>query len=305
MGFNKMCFEDAMKITNEVLNKHNVTDKIFRVNKITKIYNNMISKKETDREFYSLVHEIKSYDFVNSFSKVYLANDEKHETGPDISFGNNRIECVCSSKGKILNSVYKEYSISHFKGKTKIINYNKTKEFLLPRITNSLYTKKDIIEDYIKKKVIRSNECPILFLSLGELNVDFHAGTYGVELLEILIGKGPLCLVYDRKNEKFSDIFWKVNDKIKKNNGKELVDISAKFFNSNNTNISGVLFSTACIYEKYNLNNTFLFLNPYAKNQININDFNDIIYWKCNEKNEYIPMKNQNNLYDDVKPKIF
>ena len=115
---------------------------------------------------------------------------------------------------------------------------------------------------------------------------------------------GPFSLIFDRESEKFSDGFWKKIEIVKKNNSKELVDIPAQFFNSNNTNISGVLFSTAGIYEKYNLNNTFLFLNPYANNQININDFHNIIYWKCNEKNEYIPMKNQKDLWDDVKPKI-
>lgn len=302
---NTSCFQDAMLIIKEILRNHDIVDKTFREDKIAQIYKNMIKNNQKDREFYSLAHEIKSYDFVSKFGKAHLSNDEKHEPGPDITFGDNRIECVCSSEGNILMTGYEQYSIRYCKGRKKIVDYNKTKEFLLPRITQSLYEKKNKIENYINNNIIKPTECPILFLSLGELNVDFHAGNYGINLLEILVGKGNLTLIFDREKEKFIDNYWEENINVKKNNGKELVDIPAKFFNVNNTKISGVLFSTANIYERYNLNNTFLFLNPYAKNQINLDNFSDIICWKINDKNEYIPMKNTNELWDEVKPEIF
>ena len=299
MSINKSCFDDAMNIVVEILNRYNITEKQDRINKITKILNKMMNKQATDREFYSLVHEIKSYDFVRLFGEATLANDVKHEPGPDIKFKKNRIECVCCSEGDILELGYEDYSIVHCKQKSKVINYNKTKEFLLPRITNALYHKKnEKIERYIKNNVIQSDECAIIFISLGQLNIDFHAGDYGNEILEVLIGKGPLTYALDRTTNKVTDIYWQKIKTVKKQTEKNLVDIPADFFNTNNINISGVLFSTANIYERYNVNNTFLFLNPYAKNQIDINDFKHIIYWKSNENNEYIPMKDDKNLLD-------
>lgn len=306
MGINKSCFEESMDIVMNILNESNISDKKNRIDRITNIYNKMLKEKNPDREFYSLAHEIKGYDFINSFGDASLSNDEKHKAGPDITFGKYRIECVCCSEGSILDAGYAEYSIIHTRKKTKIINYNKTREFLLPRLTNSLITKKEkIVYNYIENNIIKFDEYPIIFISLGELNIDFHSGTYAENFLEILIGKGPLTYVFDRESKKLIDCYWQKNETIKKNNGNELVDVPANFFNNGNKKISGIIFSTANIYEKYTLNNTFLFLNPYAENQIDINDFKNIIYWRCNEKNEYIPMKNNVNLSEDLIKTIF
>ena len=306
MSINKGCFDDAMVIVLDILNKYDISDRQERIDKIIKIYNKMINDEEIDREFYSLAHEIKGYDFIRSFGEALLANDKEHEAGPDINFRKNRIECVCCSEGNILDAGYKEYSINHNRQKCKIIDYNKTKEYLLPRITNSLYYKKDEkIVDYIKRNIIKSDECPIIFISLGQMNIDFNSGVYGSEILEVLIGRGSLSYVFDMEKNKFIYAYWQKNETIKKNKGTELVDIPAIFFNNNNVYISGILFSTANIYEEYNVDNTFLFLNPYAKNVIDENEFKDIIYWKCKENNEYIPMKNNKDLSDNLKPNIF
>jgi len=301
VGINKSVFDDSMEIVTNILNKFDISDKERRINRITKIYNNMLKNNAVDREFYSLAHELKSYEFIRLFWEAKLSNDTKSKPGPDITYGNNQIECVCCSEGEILKAGFKKYSINHSKKKSMVIDYNKKKEFLLPRITSSLKDKRDIIEDYIKRGIIKQNECAIIFISLGELNIEFNAGDYGMNILEVLIGKGCLCITFDRHKEKFVDSYYQHIENIQKNNGKKIIDISANFFNSENINISGIIFSTAPIYEQYDFNNTFLFLNPFAKNQINVKDFNDIIYWQIIENDEYVPMKNTKRIKINTK----
>lgn len=300
MSINKSCFDDAMKIITEILKNNSVQDKDNRIDKIKRVYNKMVKEDKPDREFYSLVHEIKSFEFINLFGKADLANDEGHEKGTDILFGDNRIECVCCSEGNIVNVGFKDHSVGYCEEQSIVIDYNKTKEFVLPRITNSLDVKRDKIIKYINEDVIKPGEHAILFISLGELNVDFYAGKYGKEFLEVLIGKGPLCYVFDKATKKLIGSYWKHNKYIKKNKGEKTVDIDAIFFNENNSEIAGIILSTASVYEKYDMNNTFLFLNPYAKSPIDTNDFKGIIYWTCNDNNEYIPMKDGKKLWGDL-----
>lgn len=304
MSINKAYFEEIMNVCLDILNNLEIEDKEFRIKNIQRVYNKMLIDEEPDREFYSLMHEIKSYEFINKFGKAVLKNDEKHEEGPDIKFGNNQIECVCCSMGEILNDGYKDCSINYLTQNSAIIDYNETKKYLLPRITSSLKDKEEKINNYIDKNIIEKDESTIIFIHLGELNIDFFPGKYGIELLEVLIGKGDLALTFDRNITKYTNAFFTEIDVILKKKKERVITISSKFFDSKNKNISGILFSKANPTEKYNLENTFMFINPYAINQLQMKDFKNIIYWKLNTRKEYVPMKNGINRSKDIQYKL-
>ena len=92
--------------------------------------------------------------------------------------------------------------------------------------------------------------------------------------------------------------FYSHVDTIKKHNGSY---IDANFFvKKENKHISGIVFSDASVFDLYDCSNTFLFLNPYAENKIKVKDFKNMIYWKVNCKNEYIPRKNGKNLWKNI-----
>ena len=151
--------------------------------------------------------------------------------------------------------------------------------------------------------IVQSNEKCIIFLSLGELSRDFFSSKYGFNFLNVLIGKSYLSITIDRKTGKAIDTFYSHTESIKKHNGS---DIDANFFlNKKNEIISGIIFTEASVDEEYNTENTFLFLNPFAKNKITIKDFKSLIYWKNNKDMEYIPRYKGKNLWYKFKNNIF
>ena len=146
--------------------------------------------------------------------------------------------------------------------------------------------------------IIKQNEKCIIFVSLGELYIDFFSGKYGFDFLDILIGKGKKTIRIDSKTSEYKESFYKHEDFIYKHNGKE---IDANFFNNkNNTHISGILFTDADMNEFYNSKNTYLFLNPYADKKIKVKDFKNLVYWKINSKNEYIPRYNGKDYWKKI-----
>ena len=146
--------------------------------------------------------------------------------------------------------------------------------------------------------IVEENEKCIIFISLGELSIDFFLGKYGFDFLDILIGKGNKTIRIDNQTGKCTAFFYKHEDYIYKHNGSE---ISANFFNAiDNTHISGVIFTDADTNEYYDLENTILFLNPYADKKIKVKDFKNIIYWKKSNMNEYIPRYNGKDYWNRI-----
>ena len=107
-----------------------------------------------------------------------------------------------------------------------------------------------------------------------------------------------MTLEIDRNTNTVIRSFYSHVETIKKQNGSP---IDANFFvDKNNEHISGILFTEAYICDLYNKDNTFLFLNPYAKNKIKVSDFRDLVYWKANHNMEYIPRYKGKNLWHKI-----
>ena len=146
--------------------------------------------------------------------------------------------------------------------------------------------------------VINSNEPCIIFISLGDIAPDFFSGKYGFDFLNVLIGKSHLTLQLDKDKNEVVESFYSHVQEIRKHNG-ALIDANF-FLNKDNEHISAILFSDACIGELYDKENTFLFVNPYAINKVNVKDFENIVYWRKNSRMEYIPRYKGKNLWNNI-----
>ena len=82
--------------------------------------------------------------------------------------------------------------------------------------------------------------------------------------------------------------------------------IDANFLmHGTNKNVSGVIFTSANMNELYTTENTYIFLNPFARNQIKVKDFWDFYYWRVNKNKEYIPRYRRKNLWSDMNKEYF
>ena len=272
--------------------------------KLIRYSNSSIEYLDVDNMYYSFAHEVKSYDFLQQFGSIDKAIDTHPNPKPDYLFKDYNIECICSSS---LNTNIKNYRVNEER-KSIVNDYNQIKSIIYPRLTNSLGEKSEKFLWYrdIKMTIIK-NDKNIIFLSLGDLSIDFISPDYAFDFLDILIGKGHL--VFDFKDNKVVGAYYNnkesfIGEKYK-NGISHNVIIDANFFNpNNNTHISGIILTCSDLSELYSFENTFLFINPYSDNRINIKDFDGIIYWDTDNENNYIPMKDGKSLWKDIEKNL-
>lgn len=187
-----------------------------------------------------------------------------------------------------------------------MFDYNKKEKIILTRLTQSIREKQLFYNEHLKNGSIDANSPYIIFLGLGNLTYGMFTGTFGFVLNKILFGVGHDVLLINRKTNKVEKMEYSHNSFIQKYNGK---DIDCNIFcNKDYECISAIIFSTASLEDNYNKSNTFLFINPYAKNKIKVNKFPNVIYWKAQKENGgyiYLPRYNGKNLNDKLSKKYW
>lgn len=78
-------------------------EKNYRLRKANEKLKTMLKEERIDNHYYSLAHELKSYELLKKFGEPEIAFDSRSKKGPDIRLNNNNIECVCCSPGKTMN----------------------------------------------------------------------------------------------------------------------------------------------------------------------------------------------------------
>ena len=150
---NKKFFRDTNKMLIDILNASNLEANEIedKKNKLNNWLNEMINTNSINNHYYSLAHEIKSYDFLEKIGNLVMAKDTRNEKGPDFRLNNYKIECVCCSSGDIDNNGLENYRLSE-KQKELVFDYNKLLEILLPRVTQALKEKSDKFRKYINDR---------------------------------------------------------------------------------------------------------------------------------------------------------
>lgn len=233
--------------------------------------------------YVQLAHEIKSMDFISNFGNISVALDSQAKAGCDILLDNYyQIECVCCSSGNsTFENKLREYQI--FDG--SLVDYKEKKKLLNSRLTSVIESKKEFYYSHVEKKTISSDKPYIIFISLGTLAYDMFLGENGIEFLDILLGKGDLKYIYDNNLDKIVDATYTHEETLEKWNGAKL---NCNIFQSTNyACISSIILTDANIYEKYDLHNTWMFLNPLAQVPLEMDIFLTMNYWEI-EQGKYI-----------------
>lgn len=241
--------------------------------------------------YYSLAHEIKALQFLSPFGNVCAADDSHGRAGCDYVLNERyQIECVCSTSGNADTNGLAEFCVYNTLG--KLIDYGKKEILLYSRLTSSLRDKKEFYQKHITAGTMSANLPYIIFLGLGSLSQEMiiNPEMNGIEFTGVLLGKGNPTITINSKTQEIVAQGYAFRPRIEKWNHQPID--SAIFCNPEYTGISGILFSSADLYEEYTRKNTWLFINPYAINKITKKDFRNITYWAADRNMIYRAYRN-------------
>lgn len=269
---NDSLFSDHMVIINDILDNIDFdSDEInSRKEEMISIYSDMKKNNCIIEKFYDKSHEIRCLDFLKGFGDIIMAKDFSHNKnrhgGCDFILNNYfQIECICSSKGDEIVYRFNEYP------DIGVGNYNEKERIIFSRLTNSLCKKQQFYLDRVGKS-IESEKPYIIFVGLGNLTYGMFNEKYGFEMAKILYG----------------DDYFKNDELVIIKNNKELGEIEVSipiglFKHEEYQCVSAVIYSTANLESRYTKENTYIFLNPYAKVEMDVSKFKDIVYWEKSE----------------------
>ena len=292
---NYKLFNNHMSMLFKIIRNNNIDPDEIEVKKetIKKEFISMLKKREITSRFYNLSHEIRCLEFLNKYGNLQIAKDSKSKPGCDFILNNDiQIEAVCCSRGdEKINGLNKI-------PESGIIDNIPKEKILLSRITTAIDTKIDFYEDH-KNKSIDSRKPYVIFIGLGNLTYGMMRQNYGFELNKVLCGVEYAQILIDSKTNKQigSNFSYRESFSITKyneeNNSKE-VNIPCIYFNKPEFNVvSAIIYSNASLESNYNETNTFIFLNPWAKNKLKIKEFPNVYYWEMNNSGNYILKKDE------------
>lgn len=231
--------------------------------------------------YYTLAHEIMCFPFLSLFGNIRVSEDHNGEAGCDYLLNDKyQIECVCSTPGTTDNGM-KE--LCQHDG--KLFDYGKKQEILYTRLTSSIRSKLQFYQGHISNGTLHPDKPYIIFLGLGALATEMFCESEGFAFLGFLLGKGNPTLSINAKTGKLQNTGYSFRQWIHNHNNAE---IDANIFCAKDYQcISGVIISSAVLGETYTPENTWLFINPFAKQKIVKKDFWGIHYWAVNKDMSY------------------
>lgn len=237
-------------------------------------YKQIFESKEPDfQKFYSIVHELRTYDYLIKKGFDVIAQDDDH-IGPDFQSENiGYIECVSVTKGKP-GTDGRRYVDDRLSRETN--RY----QAALPRISSVIKDKKEKFKEYLEKKAIDSEKPRIIAVNTSVF-ADLVRSELLMELfLEILYGEGPRMMKLRRKptNNLIEDgyEYHQYKNKEEKHNGS---NIELDYFAQDEFKIiSAIIATNNPLGEKVDNKYFGVLLNPLANNPIDIRQLNNVRY---------------------------
>lgn len=267
MSINKKIFASIYDECLEII--HSSSDKAIlnKEEKLNKAYKKLVENDDAElQEFYSIVHELKTYHFLKTKGLAITAQND-NKKGPDFYCEElGYIECVSVTRGE-KGTECREY----------VENCLARKSFTylaaLPRITSVIIDKKKKFEDYLSKKTIDSQVPRIIAINTAVFSNLVSSDSMFELLLQILYGAGNQVLWVSKNPKSCIDEdegveTYRYNDKGYKHDHLEL-DL-AYFEKEEYQNISAIILVKNAITENNIEKNFIIFTNPLANVPINV-----------------------------------
>lgn len=223
------------------------------------------------QEFYSIVHELRTYYFLHNNNLTVHVQDDNH-IGPDFLCSEiGYIECVSITKGAVGTEgrKYVEKCLSRSMNRYLAA---------LPRITSAIIDKKKKYKIYLNKQAIDPHVPRLIAVNTSIFSNEFHRDLIIEILLKILYGIGyqimrvkidPISFIEEKGVERhqYNDVGKKHSD----------LDLELNYFAKTEfCNISAIILENNSIGEKDISKCFYIFTNPLANVPIEIEHLRSI-----------------------------
>lgn len=255
MSINKTKFASIYDECLEIIRSSSDKAILNKEEKLNKAYKKLVEHDNNElQEFYSIVHEVKTYHFLKTKGLAITAQND-NKKGPDFYCEElGYIECVSVTRGE-KGTECRKY----------VENCLARKSFrfsaALPRITSVITDKKKKFEDYLSQKTIDSQVPRIIAINTSVFSNLVCGDTMYDLLLQVLYGIGNQILWVSKNPISFIDEgegveTHRYNDKGYKHDHLELE--LAYFEKEEYQNISAIILVKNAITEK-DIENNFIF----------------------------------------------
>lgn len=282
MGYNVDLIREVYSKNKDYINLSNDKHIKRKAKRLELGYKRIIKNDDyIEYPFWSVIHELKTHDFLKGLTQLKVSNDEK--LGPDFRDENTAYECVIVTFGKKGSETYNNLTKIH----TEVYTGTIPRKDIIFRVTNAIDNKRVQYNYHRKQKAIDIKTPYVLMIDLSllssckmQLYEDFK------EMLLPLVGAGEEIYIYNKIKEKITGKDYQYYRVLKKRNTSE-VEMNI-FSRPDFSFISGIIFSSSQFLKEYNKTNTILMVNPLANNPLDLNLFKGMKAWQYFEtKFEY------------------
>lgn len=276
MSINRPLFDSIYKKCIDIIELSPDANIAKKKNKLDSAYYTLCQKEDHElQEFYSIVHELRVYDYMKHMGiSINAANDDK--AGPDFATDLGYIECISVTKG--LPGTPERLWID------ERLNQSMNRYIsALPRLSGAILDKTKKYKTYLANNIIDKRKPRIIALNTSVFSNEFH-GQLNLELvLKILCGIGCRTIRFNLSTNSFveengieSHAYEDSAVKPPRN-----ADLPLSYFYSEEFNdISGVIVNNNAISEDLEKEYFCLLLNPFANVSIDKTRLTGIKYFE-------------------------
>ena len=288
MSINKPLFDSIYQECCDIITSSSDKEISNKQNKLDTAYELLCKTEDCElQEFYSIVHELRTYHFLSEKGLLVSAHND-NRIGPDFLCDElGYIECISITKGKVGTECRKYVDIC-LKG-----SMNRYKS-AFPRLTSAIVDKKNKYEDYLLKTAIDSQIPRIIAVNTSIFSNEFHSDLILDLFLKILYGIGSQTITFRRdlkpSSEESGVETHQFDDIGKKSFVKELQ--VGYFLQASFKDISAIIVENNSIGEKIENKYFQIFLNPLSSIPLQTDKLKAFIYFQMDEHtDEYIQYK--------------
>jgi hypothetical protein len=286
VGYNKDLFNTTLKSYSQYIQDCtdiNIRRKLKRLNNTFK---EIVSTNDWKKYgFHGILHELKTHEFLSRFHSVISCDDSK--IGPDYKQNGTAFECVSITFGAEGTEVYNKLS-----GERTGVGYDTLpRKDLIFRVTSAIDSKKQQYIKHLENGAINAADPYIMVVDMSLIYCQ-HSQLFNNfwEMLLPTMGVGEQYIRIDKSTLQTIDSDYVRYDLLQKPNKAE---INMALFRREDFNfLSGILFTSAPLPDKYTSDNVIFMDNPWTKNKLNYGIYAGLKAWLYDFETEIYSVRN-------------